>query len=272
MRLGTKEEGEENRKGGGKKKPDHLPRSLGQKPLRPAPDPSPPQLVNQNNKQAKSKWQEPVLYRHARSAKHILNRGNVQPNGSHAQREQDGGEQVPVGRLLVEQRRVLQDAQAARSRGHEIEPLHDYQVDKVDGRRLVQLRGVVVRVDVGGDDAEAEPQVRERNAIALEIPEGHGKRGQGLGDTNDGVGVEDELPVNEAVLLDISGSAEEDVRLGLFVGQDGGRGAVGETTVKVLVWPSHSFPMTESMPIASFYRRGKHIPNYDHEERRQNLR
>lgn len=200
-----------------KSRKGNLPGRFGHVAVGPAPDPRPSQLINHNDKQAKRKRQEPVLDGHGGRAEDVLYGGNVQPDDGHAEREQDGREEVPVGRVLVEQRRVLQDAQAARSRGHEVEPLHDDEVDEVDGGGLVQLLVVVVRVDAGGDVAEAEPQVGEGDPVALEVPEGHGEGGQRLGDADDGVGVEHELPVDEAVLFDVSGSTEEDIGLGFFI-------------------------------------------------------
>lgn len=128
---------------------------------------------------------------------------------------------------------MLEYAQTATAHRHQVEPLHHNQVDKVDGRRLRELLVVVVIGDIGWYLAEGEPQVLELDALALQVPVGHGKRSQRLGHADDAVGLEDELPVDQAVLLDVSRAAVQHVCLGLFVGQDSGGDAVGKAAALV---------------------------------------
>lgn len=157
-----------------------------------------------------------MLNRDASGAQDRLKLGNVQPQDGHGQRKQNGREQVPVLGCLIEQGRVLEDAEAAGAGGHEVEPLHDYKVDEVNGRRLIDLLRVVVEIDIRWGPV-AEPELVEGDSVALEVPERHGERESGLYYTNNTVGLEDKLPVDEAVLLGVAGWAGEDVSLGLLV-------------------------------------------------------
>lgn len=174
-------------------------------------------LVKQQNEHAKGERKKVVLDGDLGGTEHGLEDGDVQPKDGHEQREDDGGEQPQVLGEPVKGGRVLEDAPAAGAHGHEVEPLHDDQVDEVDRRRLVELLRVVVRIDAVGHRAEAEPQRAERDAAALEVPVRHGEGGDGLQDAQHAVRVQDQLPVDQAVLLDVAGLAEEDVGFGLFV-------------------------------------------------------
>ena len=64
-----------------------------------------------------------MLDRHRRGPKHGLQRRDIQPEEGHDQRKQHGREQVVVPGGLVEQRRVLEDGQAASADREEVEPL-----------------------------------------------------------------------------------------------------------------------------------------------------
>ena len=66
--------------------------------------------------------------RDARGREDGLELGDVEPEDGHAEGEDDGGEEEQVLGALVEGGRVLKDAQAAVTEGHEAEPL--------PGRRL----------------------------------------------------------------------------------------------------------------------------------------
>lgn len=73
---------------------------------------------------------------------------------------------------------------------------HDDKVDEVDRGGLVESLGIIVRVDPVGQDAEAEPEHAERDAVAFEVPVGHGERGEGLDDAEYPVSHGNQLPVN----------------------------------------------------------------------------
>lgn len=196
--------------------------------------PKPSSLIKQDNVHPKRKRQEPVLDRDGSRNNNPLDRRRIEPQKRHGQRKQNGGKEVYILRSLVEQRRVLENAQAAAPRRHQIKPLHDDEVDKVNRRRLCQLLVVVFRRHVGRDLAEAEPQVLEGDAVALEVPVRHGKGRQRLCYADYGVGVEDELPVYQPVFLDVSRWAAQQVCFGLLIGQDGCSGAVSEAAANAL--------------------------------------
>ena len=64
-----------------------------------------------------------MLRRHARRAQHGLQLRDVESEHGHAKSKQDGGEEQRVLGLLVEGRRMLEDAQTAGAKRHEVEPL-----------------------------------------------------------------------------------------------------------------------------------------------------
>ena len=173
-----------------------------------------------------------MLYGNWRCTQDRLKRGNIEPHDRHAQSEENRGKEIPVLRLLVEQRRMLHDAQPPGPRGHEVEPLHNHQIDKVDGRGLIDLASVVVLIHAVGDRTKGEPELAERDAVALQVPEGHSERGEGLENAHEAVRLENELPVNKAVALDIAWRPEEDVGLGLLVGEHRCGSAVREAAVE----------------------------------------
>lgn len=88
---------------------------------------------------------------------------------------------------------MLEDGAGSSTDRHQVEPLpsnklasetgnvgssgclHDNQVDKVDGTSHVQLRVIIVRVDVRGQFSELEPEVGKWDSVSLQIPKGHGK-------------------------------------------------------------------------------------------------
>lgn len=85
-------------------------------------------------------------------------------------------------------------------------------------------------VNVGRVIAELEPEDREGDAVALKVPEGHGKGADGFNNAKNTVCVEDEFPVHEAVLLGLAWGTEEDVGFGFLVGEDCRGRAVCEAT------------------------------------------
>lgn len=68
----------------------------------------------------------------------------------------------------------------------------------------------------------------------MEVPVGHGERRDGLEDADEAVGLEDQLPVHEAVFLGVAGWAEEDVGFWRFKGKDCRCSAVGKTAESLL--------------------------------------
>lgn len=112
--------------------------------------------------------------------------------------------------------------------------MHDDKGDEVDGRGLGQHLRVVrlvfsgVRDALGHAGVVGEPHRAEGDAFAAGVPVGHGEAADGLLQAEEDVGVEEQAPVDELVLFDVAGLAEKDVGFGLFVGEHGGGGAVGQ--------------------------------------------
>lgn len=130
-------------------------------------------------------------------------------------------------------------------------------VHKVDGARLVQPRLVVVGIDRVRQVSEREPNVREGNAFALQVPVRHGKRRGRLDKADEPVRLQDELPINEAVLARHPRFPQEHVGLRSLIGEGNGSESVGEETGCVSScnpWPTLD------------------LPNDDHEEATQDLR
>ncbi len=130
-----------------------------------------------------------MLNRDLSRPQHILQLRDIKPKDSHAQRKGHSRKEVPILSLLVEQWRVLEDAESSRADGEEIKPLHDDQINEVDGTSFVEARGGVVGVDVAGEIAVLEPEGREGDAASLEVPVRHGEGGNCLKDANEAVGL-----------------------------------------------------------------------------------
>ena len=128
-----------------------------------------------------------MLCRDASSIERALQLRDIQPEDSHDEREEHSRKQVPVLREVVEEWWVLKDAETAGAEGHQREPLHDDKIDKVHAGGLVETGIVKVLVDVGGHIAVAEPEVTEGDAVALQIPVGHGEGGYGFKNADEAV-------------------------------------------------------------------------------------
>lgn len=135
--------------------------------------------------------------------------------------------------------------------------LHDNQVHKVDGARLVQLRLVVVGIDRVRQLSEREPNVGEGNALALQVPVRHGERRYRLDEADEPVRLQDELPINEAVLARHSRFPQEYVGLRSLICEGDGSESVGEETGCV----------NSCSPWSTL-----DLPDDDHEEAAQDLR
>jgi len=71
-----------------------------------------------------------------------------------------------------------------------------------------------------------EPQARKRHALPFTIPVRHCETGNTFGQSEEAVGVEEQAPVDELVVLGAAGRAQHHVGFGLFVGEGRGGGAV----------------------------------------------
>jgi hypothetical protein len=80
-------------------------------------------LIKHEQAETKRSGEEPVLDRNLARIDGVLQRGNVAEDEDNDNGEQHGGENEPVLRLLVEERRLLEDAEAARARCEEVEEL-----------------------------------------------------------------------------------------------------------------------------------------------------
>ena len=128
-----------------------------------------------------------MLRRDAGGVERGLQLRDIQPEDSHDEREEHSGEQVPVLRKVIEERRVLEDAETAGAERHQGEPLYDDEIDKVYAGGLVETGVVEVLVNVGGHVAVAEPEVAEGDAVAFQVPVGHGKGGHVFKDADKAV-------------------------------------------------------------------------------------
>lgn len=93
------------------------------KPPRIPPHHALPPLIQQQNAQPETHWQEPILHRYLRRPQNTLQTRNIQPKKRHHQRKQHRRKQVVVPRLLVKQRRMLKNTQPSRPNRQQIEPL-----------------------------------------------------------------------------------------------------------------------------------------------------
>lgn len=112
-----------------------LPRGPREQARWPAADGKLPRLVEAEQAEAEGDGQKVVLDRHLAGAKAGLQATRVEKDEDDHKGEEDGGEQAPVLRALVEGGRVLKDAAAACAHSHEVEPLHDDEVDEVNAMR-----------------------------------------------------------------------------------------------------------------------------------------
>lgn len=207
-----------------------LPSTSSQNTIWPLPDAIFPPLIQQQNTQSKRARQKVILHRDLRRRQHALKLGHIQPEEDHHEREGHRREQEPIPRLLLEQRRMLEDAESARAHREQVKPLHHDEIDEVDRGCDRELRIDEVGVEVRGQRAVLEPEDGEGDPLALEIPEGHGEGGDRLDDADEPIGLQHELPVHETVYLGLAGRPEQDVGLGSLVGEDNRRRAVGEAT------------------------------------------
>jgi hypothetical protein len=65
--------------------------------------------------------------------------------------------------------------------------------------------------------------------LPFHVPETHGKRQEALYQSNEEVCMKDQLCVDKAVRLAVTGRAEHNIRFRLLVGESDGSGAVGQT-------------------------------------------
>jgi hypothetical protein len=112
---------------------------------------------------------------------------------------------------------MLKDAEPACAYSEQVKPLHYNEIYEVDRRSDGEFRGDEISIEVVRDRAILEPEDREGDPLALEIPESHGKGGDRFEDTDKCIGLHHELPVDETVHLGIAWAAEEDVGLWCLV-------------------------------------------------------
>jgi hypothetical protein len=91
--------------------------------MRPCPNTVLSRLIKQEQAETKRGGEEPVLDGNLARIDGVLQRGDVAEDEDNDNGEQHGGENEPVLRVLVEERRLLEDAEAARARCEEVEEL-----------------------------------------------------------------------------------------------------------------------------------------------------
>jgi hypothetical protein len=77
---------------------------------------------------------------------------------------------------------------------------------------------------------QCNSHVTKLKAISVEIPECHTHGAQTLDDTEEGVGMEKQFPVDQSVLFDISWFTSHDSFFGLFETQGNGGKDIGDDT------------------------------------------
>lgn len=141
----------------------------------------------------------------------------------------------------------LEERETARAGGEEVAPLHEDEGEEVDGLGDIDRLGVGVEVVCVGKTSISQNttcqlgplrrrmqkekeslQVAEQEALTVEVPEGHGHSAQTLQDTQEEVGVEEELPVDQSIRLGISRLAEKETGLGLLKAHGDGGEDVGD--------------------------------------------
>lgn len=85
---------------------------------------------------------------------------------------------------------MLEDTQTTGTECEEREPLHDNEVDEVDGRSFCEAGAGKIGVDAVGERAVFEPEIAEGDAFTLQVPVGHGEGGEGFDDADETVGLE----------------------------------------------------------------------------------
>ena len=123
---------------------------------------------------------------------------------------------------------MLKDAEPACAYSKQVKPLHYNEIDEVDRRCYSEFRGDEISIEVVRECAILEPENREGDPLALEIPERHGKGGDRFKDSDECIGLQHELPVYETVYLGIARAAEEDVGLWCLVRKNNSCSAVCE--------------------------------------------
>ena len=91
--------------------------------------------------------------------------------------------------------------------------LHDNQVNEVNSRCHVKMLLVIIGVDVTREITVGEPQVAEANPLSLQVPIRHGEGCQGLHDTQETICMDDELPVDKSIFLNVTRLAKEHIGL-----------------------------------------------------------
>lgn len=107
---------------------------------------------------------------------------------------------------------------------------HDDKIDEVYGAGFINARIVIIHVDIRWDFAELEPQIGERDAASLKIPKSHGERADGLYHSDDSVGLEDELPIDESCLRGMTRWAIQDICFWSLIGESHSSGTVCKAT------------------------------------------
>lgn len=123
---------------------------------------------------------------------------------------------------------MLKDAEPACAYSEKVKPLHYNEIDEVDRRCDGEFRGDEISIEVVRECAILEPENREGDPLALEIPESHGKGGDRFEDSDECIGLHHELPVDETVQLGLARAAEEDVGLWCLVRKNNRCSAVCE--------------------------------------------
>lgn len=114
-----------------------------------------------------------MLNWHLTSVDRILKTRNVTEDEDHHNRKQHTWEQQPILRLLVEQRRLLENRQTACSCCKQIEQLHNHQRNKVDATRGIDLFVDKVRSERFLVLAVLQPHGGEWDTLRFEVPERH---------------------------------------------------------------------------------------------------
>ncbi|KAI3491155.1 hypothetical protein L1887_44553 [Cichorium endivia] len=187
-----------------------------------------PQLLEHQHAHTKSDGEEVVLHLDAAREEDALERRDVAEEHGDEQRESHGGEQIQVLRALLADGRLLDDATALGAPAEQVEPLLNDEVEKVQRvgaiEHLVEQSRVVALYlarTVG------EPHVGEGDAVALHVPECHGAADHGERHAHKQIGMCQQPPIRQTVLLDVARLALQQVRLGLLVHQAERRDGIG---------------------------------------------
>jgi hypothetical protein len=130
---------------------------------------------------------------------------------------------------FVEDGWLLEDTQATSSCCKKVEQLHDHQSNEVNTRRRIRRLRNIVRIILRIIIAKLQPHSRERDTLALHVPERHGERQKTLQQTHTEVRVEDQPCVYKAVRLGIARRTKHDVCLWLFVRECDRSSAIRQT-------------------------------------------